>query len=536
MFLYVRLDTHLYVRTLGYMNVRTHGSRRTVSPGPATRRTWLGLAVLLVPALLVSMDISILFVASPAVTVHLEPTAGQWLWMMDIYSFVLAGLLVTMGGLADRIGRRRLLLIGAAAFGLASLGLAYAPTPGTFIAARALLGVGAATLAPSTLALVRAMFTDPTQRSTAVAAWTVAFTGGAVAGPVLGGFLLEHFWWGSVFLVNLPVMALLLVLAPLLVPESRNPEAAGFDLPGAGLSLVGIVAVVLAAKRFADERLDVTTGVTLVLGFVLLTLFVRRQRRSEDPLLDVTLFRNAAFTSSVLANALAALVMVGLGLLAFTYLQTVLGLSPLHAALAVLPTLAGSFAGAAFANGMARRLRPSWLVPGGLSIAAAGMSAIAAIDHTDSVVAFISGYTVLTFGVGIVGTMANSLILATAPLERAGGAASVSETGTVLGEAFGIAIFGTIATVIFRSRLGDSAVGQARPADTVSEAATIAERLPAAEADHLVRVAYDAFGAGLTTVAAISAGVLALAALATGLGLRGVPSPSAPAGAPGKAD
>ncbi|WP_434081564.1 MFS transporter [Sanguibacter sp. Z1732] len=305
-----------------------------------------------------SMDISILFVASPAVTAHLEPTAGQWLWMMDIYSFVLAGLLVTMGGLADRIGRRRLLLIGAAAFGLASLGLAYAPTPETFITARALLGVGAATLAPSTLALVRAMFTDPTQRSTAVAVWTVAFTGGAVAGPVLGGFLLEHFWWGSVFLVNLPVMALLLVLAPLLVPESRNPEAAGFDLPGAGLSLVGIVAVVLAAKRFADERPDVTTGVTLVLGFVLLTLFVRRQRRSEDPLLDVTLFRNAAFTSSVLANALAALVMVGLGLLAFTYLQTVLGLSPFRAALAVLPTLAGSFAGAAFANGMARHLRP----------------------------------------------------------------------------------------------------------------------------------------------------------------------------------
>ncbi|MEE2048040.1 MFS transporter, partial [Nocardiopsis tropica] len=199
----------------------------------AAPRTWAGLVLLLIPALLVSMDISILFVAAPAIAEALEPGATQWLWMMDVYGFVLAGLLVTMGSLGDRLGRRRLLLTGAVLFGAASALLAVAPSAELFIAGRALLGLAGATLAPSTLSLIRSMFTDPRQRGAAVGAWTIAFTGGAVAGPILGGLLLEFFWWGSAFLVNLPFMVLLLALAPFLVPESRDPGAAGFDLPGA---------------------------------------------------------------------------------------------------------------------------------------------------------------------------------------------------------------------------------------------------------------------------------------------------------------
>lgn len=503
------------------MHVRTEVPVAPTRTTAATPRTWLGLVVLLLPAFLVSMDISILFVASPAITADLEPSATQWLWMMDIYSFVLAGLLVTMGALADRIGRRRLLLIGSVAFGLASLALAYASYAETFIAARALLGVGAATLAPSTLALIRAMFTAETQRRRAVAAWTVAFTGGAVAGPVLGGVVLEHFWWGSAFLINLPVMVLLLVAAPLLVPESRNGTATGFDLPGAVLALCGIVAVVLAAKRFADQPPDVLTVVTLVGGLVLLVLFVRRQHRAAHPLLDMSLFRRPAFSSAVLANALAALAMVGLGLLAFTYLQTVFGLGPLRAALTALPTLGGTFLGATVGSMLARYWRPALLVPAGLLISAAGMAAIAVVNDAESVVLFITLYTVLTFGVGIVSTLANSLILTTAPPSRAGSAASVSETGMVLGEALGIAAFGTISTVVFRTRLGETAVGQSHPANTVSEAVAIADHLPAHEAGELLRVAFEAFDAGLDAVAAISAVVLFLAALTTAIGLRG---------------
>lgn len=511
------------------MNVRTDSTRRRTDR--ATPRTWWGLIVLLLPAVLVSMDISILFVASPAITAVLAPSGTQWLWMMDVYSFVLAGLLVTMGGLADRIGRRRLLLIGAGAFGLASLALAYASSPEMFIAGRALLGIGAATLAPSTLALIRGMFIDESQRRTAVAAWTVAFTGGAVAGPVLGGLLLEHFWWGSVFGINLPVMVVLLIAAPLIVPESRNPAAARFDIPGAALSLTGIVAVVFAAKRFAAEQPDTVAVAAGILGGGLLWLFVRRQRRIAEPLLELSLFRRPAFSAAVLANALAALAMVGLGLLAFTYLQTVHGLSPLLAAVTALPTLVGTLAGAVLASALARRLPPALLVPAGLVIAAAGMGGIAVTDHGGSVLPFIAWYTVLTFGVGVVSTLANSLILTTAPPERAGAAASVSETGMVLGDALGIAAFGTVSAAVFRARMRDSEIGRlhSEATETVGGAITVAERLPAAEHARLLTEAFSAFSSGLTAVAALGAVVLALTAVLTAVGLRRVPVPAQPA-------
>lgn len=508
------------------MNVRTDPSAHAAHR--ATPRAWAGLVVLLLPALLVSMDISILFVASPAITADLAPSNTQWLWMMDIYSFMMAGLLVTMGGLADRIGRRRLLLIGALAFGAASLLLSFAPGAEIFIAGRALLGIGAATLAPSTLAVIRHMFTDPGQRSKAVAAWTVAFTGGAVAGPVLGGVLLEYYWWGSVFLINLPVMVVLLIAAPLLIPESRGPAAAGFDLPGAALSLTGIVGVVFAAKQFAEDGLNATVLSVLTAGTVVIILFLRRQHRTAHPLLDLSLFRRPAFTAAVTANGLAALAMVGLGLLAFTYLQTVHGLTALVAALVALPTLAGTFAGATLASISARHLGPSLLLPAGLLVAAAGMTATALFDHQNSVVIFITCYTVLTLGVGAVSTLTNSLILSTAPPQRAGAAASVSETSMVLGEALGIAAFGTISALLYRSGMRVSMLENLPPeaADTIGGAVAVAGELSSEPRAELLTVAFEAFTSGLSTVAGISAVVLVLAAAVTARTLRGVQSPA----------
>ena len=506
------------------MNVRTNSMNAVVSSG-ASPRDWLGLVVLLLPALLVSMDISILFVASPAISQDLAPNATQWLWMMDSYSLVVASLLVTMGSLADRIGRRRLLMTGAVVFGAASALLAFAPSPGLFIAGRVLLGVGAATLAPSTLAIVRSIFTDAAQRRKAVAAWTVAFTGGAVLGPVIGGLLLEQFHWGSVFLINLPVMALLLIAAPLLIPESRDPEGAGFDLPGALLSLGMLFGLVYALKRFAEYGAEPLAWAALTGGLILLVLFLAWQRRAAHPLVDLTLFRRPAFTGAAAANCLAALTMTGLGLLAFTYLQSVHEMSPLRASLVALPTFFGTAFGAALGSALAKNLRPGILVAAGQLIAAAGMAFIAVTMAAESVWAFIGGYVMLCFGVGLVSTLSNGLILATAPPERAGAAASISETGIHLGGSLGIAGFGTISAAVYRRRMEAEVPGAPEPAaESIVGAEAVAAEFPVDQAGALLEAAASAFSGAVGAVALTAAVVLLAAAALTGVLLRRVPA------------
>ncbi len=493
------------------------------SPPPTTVRTWWGLVVLLLPALLVSMDISILFTAGPAIAADLSPTAAELLWMMDSYSFVLAGLLVTMGALGDRIGRRRLLMCGALVFGAASLALGLARSPELFIAGRVLLGVGAATLAPSTLALIRGMFADDGRRRTAVAAWTVAFTGGAVAGPVLGGLLLERFAWNAVFLVNLPVMALLLVAALLLVPESRDPRPTRFDVVGALLSLAAVLGLVHSAKRFADHGPDAGGVAGLLVGLLLLVLFVRRQWRAVHPFLDLALFGSPAFSVAAVTGTVASVAMVGTGLLAFTSLQTVHGMSPLGAALAALPTFAGAALGAAVAAALARRIQPGSLVVTGLLVGAVGMVAIGGPAAGTEPVGFIAGYTILTAGIGAVGTTANSMILGAAPAGRAGAAASISETGVALGDALGIAAFGTVSAFVYREQMRAAGLPgvPAEAVDTVGGAVAAAATRTAAEGEALRGAAFDAFTTSLTVVALVGAALLVVTALAAALVLRG---------------
>ncbi|WP_346037348.1 MFS transporter [Brevibacterium picturae] len=504
------------------MNVRTN----TKSPPRATARQWWGLLVLLLPALLVSMDISILFIAGPAISRDLAPTATQWLWMMDSYSLVVASLLVTMGSLADRIGRRRLLLMGSVVFGVASVLLAFAPTPELFVTGRVLLAVGAATLAPSTFALVRSMFLDPDQRRKAVAAWTIAFTGGAVIGPVLGGLLLEQFDWGSVFLINLPIMALLLIAAPLLIQESKDPAGARFDIPGAALSLAALVALMYALKRFAEYGSEPQAWIILTAGLALLTCFLFWQRRSAHPLIDVALFRHPAFTGAATANLLATVAMTGLGLLAFALLQSVHGLSPLHAGLVALPTFFGTAAGAMTGTALAKRVRPAIIVAGGLTISGASMGFISLTMPTESVSAFLGGYVVLTFGIGMVSTLANSLILTTAPREQAGAAASISETAIHLGSALGIAGFGTISTAAYRQQMEDAAIPDMPPtaAESIGAAEAASALLPSPQAEQLLEAATTAFSDSVGTVALVASVVLIAAAVITGTLLHRVPA------------
>lgn len=505
----------------------------TTAPSRARARDWVGLAALVIPALLASMDLSILFMAAPLISAELGPTAGQHLWIVDIYGFVMAGLLVTMGSLGDRIGRRRLLLLGAAAFGAASLLAAFATSPELLIAARALLGLGGATLAPSTLALIRGMFADEDQRRTAIGIWTAGFTGGIAIGPIIGGFLLERFWWGSVFVVNVPVMLLLLVVGPVLLPESKDPNPGRFDPLSSLLSLGAILPVIYAVKHFAEAGPNASSLVSLLVGLAVGALFVRRQRRSERPMIDVRLFSTGSFSAAIGANTAITFASAGMGLLAVTFMQTVLGLSPFDAALWTLPTILGSVVGVVLASALAPSIRPAVLVSTGLVLAAAGFLLVSTMRVDSPVWWLISSYGLLTLGVGMTSTLATSLVLTTAPPERAGAASALSETSTEFGGALGIAVLGSIAAGIYRAEmdaqtpagLDDGLAGAA--VDTVGGALAVAGELPAEVAGALLDRAFAAFTDGFTVTAVVGAAILLVGALASGVALRRVPAGTA---------
>lgn len=512
-------------------NVGTHGRTGTTAPPRAGLRDWLGMVVLVLPALLASMDLSVLFMASPWISADLAPTPSQHLWVMDIYGFMMAGLLITMGSIGDRIGRRKLLMVGAVAFGAASLLAAFASSAETLIAARALLGVGGATLAPSTLSLIRGMFLDEDQRRTAVGIWTGAFIGGLAIGPIIGGLLLEHFWWGAVFLINVPVMILLLLIAPLLIPESRALTDGRFDLLGAALSLAAILPAVYGIKKIAEAGADGTAVASTLVGAAFACLFILRQRTAARPMIDVHLFTRPAFCASILANGVVSFATAGMGLLSVTFLQTVLGYSPLAAAQWMLPTVASTFIGIALASRLARNFRPAPLVTLALVISASGFAGVGLVTAESHVGVLITAYSVLTLGVGGAATLVTSLVLTTAPPQRAGAASALAETSSELGGALGIATLGMLAGAVYREAMahhplhGTGATGEAAT-DTVGAAVSLAQRLPEEVAGPLLRAAFDAYTSGMTTSAAVGAVILLVAAAGTGLMLRTTSTPS----------
>ena len=417
------------------------------------RRRALALGVLTAPVLLITVDMTVLGAALPAISADLRPGAAAQLWIVDVYSFVLAGLLVVAGSLGDRIGRRRLLLIGTAAFGLASIAAAFAPSAGTLIAARALLGLGGATLMPSTLSLIKTVFPEPGARRRAIGVWAAVFSGGAAAGPVVGGWLLEHFWWGSVFLVNVPVCLALLALGPVLLPESRDPHPGRFDLVSAGLALAAMLPVVYALKSLATDGFTTTGVVTGVVGLAAGTVFVHRQRTVADPLLDLTLFSHRAFSVSVATNLLCVFALIGLLVLVPQYLQLVVGLSPLAAATWMLPGSLAGVAGALVAARLARRFAVRRLVVVGLSVAAGGFAVVGLLALGAGPFAVVGGMAVAGLALAMVETLTTDLVLESAPTDRSGAASAISETGFELGGALGIAVLGSVAAVVYRAGL-----------------------------------------------------------------------------------
>lgn len=494
----------------------------------AGQREWIGLAVIALPCLLYSMDLTVLYLAVPRLSAALAPSSAQLLWIVDIYGFLLAGSLITMGTLGDRIGRRRLLLIGAAAFGVASVFAAFSTSAGMLIVARALLGVAGATLAPSTLSLIRNMFHDPRQRTFAIGVWVTSFSAGGAIGPLVGGVLLQYFWWGSVFLISVPVMVLLLAVGPKLLPEYRDPQAGRLDIYSAALSMGAVLAVIYGLKHAAQDGWGWLPALSVVVGSGVGVVFLRRQRTLTDPLIDLRLFRAPAFSASLALNTLSLFVVFGVFLFTAQYLQLVLGLSPLAAGLWSAPPSVGFVLGSMLAPAIASRTRPAYVIAVGLGVAAFGFTILTRVDGGAGLATLVIGSIVFALGVAPVVTLSTDLIVGAAPPERAGAASAISETGTELGGALGIAILGSIGTAVYRGTMAEVTVRDvpvammAAARDTLGGAVTAAEGLPGQIGTEVVTVARAAFTQGLELIAAVSAAIAMVLAVVALLLLRRV--------------
>lgn len=498
----------------------TKESTNTEPTRLAGRREWLGLSVLALPTMLLSVDMSVLYIALPNLSADLNAGGTEQLWIMDIYGFMIAGFLITMGTLGDRIGRRKLLMLGASAFGIASVLAAYSPNVETLIAARALLGIAGATLMPSTLALISNMFRDPHQRGVAISVWISCFMGGMTVGPLVGGALLENFWWGSVFLLGVPVMVLLLISAPVLLPEYRDPNAGRLDLISVALSLGAILPVIYGLKELAKSGVDGRSVAAIVLGVVVGVVFVRRQKGLTSPLLDLRLFSNRLFTGAVGMSLFGCILWAGTFLLVTLYLQLVVGLSPLSAGLWLVPMNLGLVIATMLAPFLAKGLPPGYVMAGGLAITTVGLLLLTQVDSVGGLPLAVAGLVLTCTGVGPVSSLGNGVVLASAPPERAGSASSISESSAELGFALGVALLGTIGTAVYRNQLAGSldaglpAEAVAATRESIAGADAAAATLPDQLGADLLATARDAFTDGLNVVAGISA-VLFLALAVT---------------------
>lgn len=494
-------------------------------------RGWAALVVLMLPVLLVSVDNTVLSFALPAIALDLEPTSAQQLWIIDAYPLVLAGLLVTMGTLGDRFGRRRMLLIGASGFAAVSVLAAFAPTAALLIAARAAMGVFGAMLMPSTLSLLRSIFTDRDQRRFAIAVWASMFSAGAALGPIVGGLLLERFSWGSVFLLSVPVLIPLLVFAPLLVPESRDPKPGRIDALSIVLSMATMVPIVYGIKELAVAGPASLASALFVLGSIFGVLFVCRQLRMETPMLDMRLFRRGTFSGALLVNLLSVIGLVGFLFFVAQHLQLVIGLTPMQAGFALVPGLAAMIGAGLAVVPVAKRHSPRIVVPVALAFSVAGYLAVAAATGPGSLGLLVGAFVSLGIGIGAAETVSNELILASAPPEKAGAASAVSETAYELGAVLGTTILGGILTGLYRVNLvvpaGVPDAEAAAAQETLAGAVHAADGLGGVLGASLRDAAAHAFDAGVGVTAYIGAGLVVIAALIAAATLGG--SRAAPA-------
>ncbi|MGO4191306.1 MFS transporter [Arthrobacter sp. YAF17] len=530
----------------------------TTSHAPrAPWRDWLALALLMFPVLLVAVDNTALTFALPAIARSLDATGVELLWIVDAYPLVLAGLLVAMGSLGDRIGRRRLLFVGSTGFAAVSAVTAFAPSAEWLIAGRAGLGFFGAMLMPSTLSLIRNIFPEPNRRRLAVAIWAAGFSGGAALGPIFGGWLVEHFWWGAILLVAVPIILPLLVLGPALIPESRDPNPGRVDVPSIILSLLVMVPVVYGIKILATHGLAAEPLAAIGFGLLMGYVFIRRQRHllpaapaqsgpaqnrtapsdagarnRTAPLLDISLFGNRVFSTAIIANVLALFSFNGFILFLAQHLQLLEGQSPSESGVAMVPALIATVAAGLLVVPLVKKVRPGFVVAGGLLLSAAGYFLVAFGDHGNGPALLLAALLVLCLGVGAAETISNDLILGAAPAEKSGAAAAISETGYEIGSLLGTAILGSILTASYQGNLRlPAAVAESAPAEasaqageTLAGAVELAEALPGPLADAVMTAARAAFDSGVHITAAIALVLMAGASVLAAVVLRKVPT------------
>ncbi|ULR49606.1 MFS transporter [Streptomyces deccanensis] len=496
----------------------TAAARRRRDAGAGANR-WVVLVVLCVSLLLVAVDATVLHVAVPAVTEDIKPSAMELLWIVDVYPLVCASLLILFGTLGDRVGRRRILLLGYALFGVASALAAFADSPQVLIAARALLGVGGAMIMPATLSILRQVFPDRRERALAIGIWSAVAAVGAAVGPLLGGFLLEHFWWGSVFLVNIPLMLVSLPIGRLLLPESTGDRDGPWDVVGALVAAVGLFGLVLAVKRLGSGHppFEPATALALLGGAALLIAFVRRQRRRTHPLVDLRMFARPAFSTSVGCIVLAMLALVGLELIAAQYLQLVLGLSPLETGLRLLPLTVAAMAAGLVGSHMLHRFGPRRMVSLGFCLTAFAVVLLTAMGRHDNAGLLLAGFVLLGFGLETTLFGAYESMLSEAPASSAGGAAAIGETSYQLGAGIGIALLGSVMNAAYAPGLssvpGVPSSASAAAGHSLGEAYEVADRLGGSSGEALRHAARDSFVHGLHVTLLVSAALLVLGAV-----------------------
>lgn len=503
----------------------------------AGRREWLGLIVLVIPALIVGIDMTVLHLAVPQLSEDLEPSSSELLWIVDSYGFMVAGFLITMGTIGDRLGRRRLLLIGTAAFCALSFLAFLSDSSAMLIATRALLGITGAALSPSTIALIRTMFVDESQRLVAISVWAVAWFGGMALGPVVGGAVIEFLDWQWVFLIAIPFMVPVLLLGPLLLPEAKDEEAGRIDLLSVALSIFGVLGVIYGLKHIAEDGVDGEAIGTICVGLALVALFIRRQTHLQDPLLDLALLRNPRVAAALSTQTIAVLAIGGTQFFVGQHLQLVLEYSAFEAgAWLLIPTIAGIVATMAGPE-LAKSIHPAYLIGGGLAVAGIGMLLLIGVRSTDSLTLVLVGYGLLWVGSGPMFALCADLIVGSAPEERAGGAGALSETGNEFGFALGIGLVGTAGIALYRRQIEIPAGVDANQAEAAREnlgsALNTAGELPSDVGRQLAENSQQAFSDGLALAAGLGAGLCLFGAILGTLLLRSIDL--SPAGSPAEA-
>lgn len=498
----------------------------------ATFKQWLGLAVLVLPTILLALDMTVLHLAVPHLSADLNPSGIELLWILDIYGFLIAGFLIVMGTLGDRIGRRRLLLCGAVAFGLASVMAAFSTSAHMLIINRAILGIAGATLMPSTLSLIRNMFEVEKERTRAISIWMTGFIVGSAIGPVVGGFLLEYFWWGSVFLLGVPVMLLLLIAGIFILPEFKDEQAGKLDLGSAVLSVVVLLLLIFGLKEISHQGFTFPVITALFSGLLLGWLFIVRQKKSHNPMLDLTLFHNPLFSSAITACMLSIMAMSGAWLMVYQFLQGVLMLSPLDAGLVMLPAAIIQMIAAQLVPSLISRFRPVFFIVAGLLIAVVGFVLIAQAGLQQSAFILVLGSIVMGLGVMPMMIMGTDLVVSSAPAEKAGVASAISETANELGLALGVAFIGSIGAVVYQQNIY-AALHDKLPqeqvqlaGDTLGAALQLSHNLSSLDAARVVEAAHQAFSEALWVNAMLGVVLIFIAAIVAAIFLRHVAVPA----------